>query len=317
MAGSAVSLLSPELTSVGEALRCHASQDAALRAGRLVNADKVFFPRRTDSLLYGAEVRVSSGNGEFLRDFVLADTEDLGALGPVLAGNVWSPGADDGEKTAVFTFPEPVEIAALALWDSPDPAANVLAGRIVFDGGESLDFGPLDPSGDAAELLLDQPVRTRTLTLTLLSGEGASYGLAELEAFASPEPPALPFWKFTDADGNYLYDVLLPAEGSPVFSWKAHDMDPGGVVLSADDPACAVVREGDSFTVSCPAGKSCVVTARDRAGNVLDSARFSNPRPVVRWWIEHFDFFAAHRTGRVWDRLRALYHTGRMHVIGG
>ncbi len=314
---SAVSLLSPELTSVGKALRCHASQDAALRAGRLVNADKVFFPRRTDSLLYGAEVRTSSGNGAYLHDFVLADTEDLGSLGPVLAGNVWSPDTADGAKTAVFTFPEPVEIAALTLWDSPDPAANVLAGRIGFDGGEGLDFGPLDPSGDAVELVLEQPVRTRTLTLTLLSGEGEGYGLAELEAFAAAEPPALPFWKFTDADGTYLYDVLLPAEGSPVFSWTAHDMDPGEVVLSADDPACAVVREGDAFTVSCPAGKSCVVTARDRAGNVLDAVRFSNPRPLVRRWIEHFDFFAAHRAARVWDHLRAMGHAVRMHIIGG
>ena len=316
VAGSAVSLLSPEMTSVGAALRCHASQDAVRRAGRLVNADKVFFPRRTDSLLYAAALEVSSGEGERLRDFVVSDTRELAAMSNVLDANVWAPDPEDGEKTAVFTFPEPVSVAALALWDSPDPAANVLSCQAEFDGGVSLLLPAPDPLGGVSVTALDAPVVTRTLRLTILSGEGEGFGLAELEAFSSPAAP-LPFWKFTDREGTYIYDVLLPPSGTESFSWTAYDMDPGAVTLEWDNAACFVTREGDGFTVSCPAGTACTVTARGEDGRALDSARFYNPRPPVRWGMERFDFFTAHRVAWVRDYLRELGHKIRSSFMGG
>ncbi len=315
VAGSAVSLLSPEMTGVGAALRAHASQDAIRRAGRLVNTDKVFFLRRTDSLLYDADLAVSSGDGECLRDFVLSDTDDLGALSPVLDGNVWAP--EDAERTAVFTFPEEVTVAAVALWDSPDPTANVLACRLELDGGVSLALPAPDPLGEESVTVLDAPVRTRTLTLTLLAGEGDRSGLAELAVYADPEAEPLPFWKFTDRAGGYLYDVLLPPSGEGTFTWTAHDMRPAAVTLACDSAACTVTREGDAFTVSCPAGSSCVVTARDQNGTALDSARFVTPRPPVRWAVEHFDFFSAHRARRAADYVRELGHKVRAGLMDG
>ena len=317
VAGSAVSLLSPEMTSVGRALRCHASQDAVRRAGRLVNTDKVFFPRRTDSLLYAAELSVSSGEGEQLRDFVLSDTEDLGALSDVLDGNGWIPDPGDGERKAVFTFPEPVSIAAISLFDSPDPAANVLVCRAELDGGVSILLPAPDPRGAASVTVLDAPAVTRTLTLTLLEGEGVGFGLAELEVYAAAEEAPLPFWKFTDRDGNYIYDVLLPPEEEGVFAWTGHDLDPGAVTLSCDDPACRVTETEEGFTVSCPRGSSCTVTARGADGEILDAARFSCPRPLMRWGMEHFDYFARHRALWVWDYLRELGHKIRAAFMGG
>ncbi len=165
--------------------------------------------------------------------------------------------------------------------------------------------------------VLDAPVRTRTLTLTILAGEGDGFGLAELEVFSEPEAPPLPFWKLTDLNGNYLYDVLLPSSGEGTFTWTAHDMAPAAVTLECDNGRCAVTAEGESFTVSCPVGIQCTVIARDENDAALDSVRFSNPGPLIRWGMERFDFFSAHRARHVLDYVLELGRKVRAGFMDG
>lgn len=52
------------------ALCAHLSQKALRRAVKLVNGDEVFWLRRTDNLAYEGMMTASSGNPDYLDDFI-------------------------------------------------------------------------------------------------------------------------------------------------------------------------------------------------------------------------------------------------------
>lgn len=62
---------------VYKALKEHKSQYAVLRAKSIINADNVFWLRRTDNLIYESEISVSSGDLRKLNDFKILDTDDI------------------------------------------------------------------------------------------------------------------------------------------------------------------------------------------------------------------------------------------------
>lgn len=84
-----------------KAILCHKSQLLVKRTGRIINANIVYWKRNTNNLLLDANISVSSGNKEYLNDFMLADTSN------VLNGNnkeiiydkgIWIPDNDDNKK---------------------------------------------------------------------------------------------------------------------------------------------------------------------------------------------------------------------------
>lgn len=310
VSASAVSLLAAEETSTGRALALYPSQGAGLRAGRLVNGDKVFFPRRTDSLLYRAEIAVSSGTGDTLNDFLLADTDDLSALSSVLSANTWSPAAGDTERTVTVTLPEKTVLASLSLYDNPDPDSNVLACTVTFGDGTVLQVGPLDPWGGETTAAPAAPVQTDRFTLTLTETEGDAPGLTELEAYGPAAAARLPVFKLTDAEGNFVYDVLTAESGETTLLWYTHDLTPEGLSFRCDNPACALEAGTASLTVACPAGEICRVEAVDGDGTVLDSVRLLNLRGLRRFLTEHYELLARHRLS--WQ---TMYYQDLCHKV--
>lgn len=59
------------------ALLQHKSQYAVLHADSIINADNVFWVRRTDNLALNAKIISSSGNASVLNDFKIIDTNDI------------------------------------------------------------------------------------------------------------------------------------------------------------------------------------------------------------------------------------------------
>lgn len=77
-----------------KALVKHRSQYAVLHARSIVNADNVFWLKRTDNLIYKAKVTVSSGDAHKLCDFKVLDTNDIITIDPRkidYSEGVWRP----------------------------------------------------------------------------------------------------------------------------------------------------------------------------------------------------------------------------------
>lgn len=73
------------------------SQGAVMRAIRY-NSDKIVWERNSHSLLYDAEISVSSGDGTKLNDFMLYDKTDFHDIDTLPLEGAWCPLPDDVKK---------------------------------------------------------------------------------------------------------------------------------------------------------------------------------------------------------------------------
>lgn len=236
---------------------------------RIINGDKVFWQRCTGSLLYGAAVRVSSGNGAELNDFRLLHSSDLAGGAPPQEA-AWVPESGDAVREAEFSFPA-ADVTEIRLYDAPSLEDNVLAAEIVFPSGNRYEVRNIDPAGTA--VAVDEP-DCGGFTARLLETEGSAAGLTEIEAYAGAHDALPRLLKLTDADGNFVYDYRLSgAETGAVFSLYAlgasGDMADYTVTCTGD--GCAAEVRNDRLYVSCPRGRSCTVTMSDETGTLSDS----------------------------------------------
>ena len=92
---------------VFRAILCHKSQNLVSHTGRIINADIVYWQRKTNNLLIDSTITVSSGNASYLNDFIVCDTSN------VLNGNnreicynegIWVPDNNDDKKEIIIKF---------------------------------------------------------------------------------------------------------------------------------------------------------------------------------------------------------------------
>lgn len=265
-----------------ETLSVYASQGAKAQGARILNSDKIFWQRQTESLCYGASITASSANPELVRDFMLLESKDLKENGDFPYDSAWIPEENDSQKQIVVTFPEPQTVSSIVLYDHPDPEHNVQNARIAFDDGTTLETGPLDAAG-AASVFPVEKTEVSSFTVTLLETQGKA-GLSEIEAFG-PDVGKLPgYGKLMDAAGNFVYDYWIDAKGVQDFFLYTHRVDFAGVTFTSDSDDCTVVRLEDRIQVTCPTGQSCVISAIDEDGTVLDRVFLRNPSTLERGW---------------------------------
>ena len=250
-------------------------------APRIINGDKVFWQRCTGSLLYGAAVRVSSGDGAELNDFRLLHSEDLAGKEPPYSA-VWTPESGDTAREAEFAFPA-ADVTEVRLYDNPSPEDNVLAAELVFPSGNRYTVGRIDPTGTVVPV--DEP-DCEGFTVRLLETEGESAGLAEAEAFSGAHDVLPPLIKLTDADGNFVYDYRLSrGETDAVFSLYAVGASADlaeYTVTCAGEGCTAEVRDG-ALQVTCPRGRSCTVAVTDETGTLSDSVYVAHETAAIRF----------------------------------
>lgn len=251
----------------------YGSQRALQRMGRVVNGDKVFWPRRTDSLLYTARLTAQSTDGlGRLTDFKLADSAHVAQREHRPFDGVWTPAPGDVLRVELAA---PAVISELVFYDSPSLQDNVLQARVTLENGGQLLTGPLDPGGAPTRLTLPAPTGLSSFTVELLETEGAAPGLCELEAYAADaQGPA--FIKVTDAGGNFLYtytpesrqDILFGVYGSTP-ELRALAQDPAANFTATVNGAPLAVQDG-SFVLPCPAKESTVRLALKSDASVWD-----------------------------------------------
>ena len=281
------SMLSRSLVASGayEQLKGYTSQGAQWHAAGIVNGDKVAWQRRTDSLCLTADVSASSGNAALLHDFMIIENRDLADGEHLPYDGVWIPENSDGERTVAVTLDSPADLHSVVLYDHPAPDQNVKNVRITFEDGTVLETGPQDPAGAATPVAVGK-TGVSAFRVTLLETEGELAGLSELEAFLEEKQPDGRLLKLTDNEGNFLYDYLLPAQGSAELTVYTQ----GGFSEGKDfdyvihtDGGTAVLENG-VIRVTCPAGQSFRLTVSCPETGLSDSIYIRNPGSVSRMW---------------------------------
>lgn len=264
-----------------DTLWLYASQEAAFQAARVINGDKVVWYRDTHSLCYDGFVQVSSGDGNLLTDFMIAENRDLTDESRLPCDGVWIPG--DPEKTVTVSFPQTVSIGQILLYDNPSPADNVLSGSIAFDDGTQVLFGPLAPEGAATAIEVSKSQVT-SFTVTLLQTEGEQAGLAEVEAFEKAPDSGLRFVKLMDQEENFVYDwIPESSEGYlEVYTQGMTAEEVGKLTVQVDNTKCWAGFENGRIRFICPEGRSMLLTVRLEGEDLSDTVRIHNPGKLTR-----------------------------------
>ncbi len=281
-----------ENSSVYKALSIYKSQDAADYAESIINGDKVFWYRRTDSVLYNAKITASSGNGDLLNDFKLFDTDVLhdfsmlnikGLNVPNSAkfpeSGIWKPDPDDEKKEIRVELGERKNIKSICLYDSPSRTDNIINAEIVFDSGKTIETGPLNPDGSAALIETDAE-NVSSFTVRITDWDGDAPGLTELEAFETEIESPQRFIKLTDECENFIYDHIIESGDKTklsLYSYNAPELSTENYTIACDNEKCSAVIENEIISVTCPQGESCEITVKS-IGGLSDSARVSNPK---------------------------------------
>lgn len=246
----------------------------------IVNSDKVFWERRTDSLLYGAKITASSGQHQLLNDFMLFDCDDIiaGDTDFSSLSGIWIPSDDDPEKTLSVSLNEPGDIGKIVLYDNPCMDDNVLNASIVFDDGSRIETGKLEPNGSATVIEVNkQNVKSFRIVLTETSGKRA--GLSEIETYASDKRPEMGFIKLMDEQGNFVYDYRLNGSEEARLSLYRYNYGcPLGNDYKIDNnnPKVTVTISDQQLIVRCPKSQECTITITSADGLVSDTVRVSN-----------------------------------------
>lgn len=260
-------------------LSLHASQRARMKAEGVINGDKVFWLRQTNSLSYRAKFSASSGCVSYLNDFKTADLPDVKNK-PMDSGNcTWIPGVDDKEKLVRVTLEKESFIDHLRLYPNPSLNSMVLNALISFDDGSSVESGELNREGGS--LVHVGKHNVKSFSVQLLSTEGAQAGLSEIEIYETRADSPFNFIKLQNMQSDFIYDYFINPKGSERFCVYS-PCSPSGFKISVDNDCCSANLNGGIISVDCPKGQSCTLSVKTEDGKLFDSAYISNPGYFMR-----------------------------------
>ena len=282
-----------------ESLEKFSSQGAQLRAIQIVNGDRVFWQRRTDSLCADAEISVSSGDAALLNDFLLIDNKNLKEQ-ECPYDSVWTPEWEDEEKTVRIRLKEPSDIYSVVLYDHPDEAQNVSNAVIRFDDGTEVETGPLCDSGAKTQIPVEK-TGVKWVEITLAQTQGECAGLTEVELLPKPEQDSGAFLKTMDMEGNFVYDYYFAQKNAAEFSLYSHGISnfrTEDCVIECSSAGCEASFTEGNIRVVCPEGETCVVTVTHVPTGICDSIRLSHlgaAKYYLLRWGQQAEAFGAFR----------------------
>ena len=263
-------------------LALHHSQNAFERADSIVNGDKVFWYRDTNSLCYQADIQVTSGNGTLLNNFMLLDSTNVVSLRHVPADGTWVP--TDDKKEATVTFSEPRDIASIRLYDNPSADSNVLRCLLTFSDSTSLECGPLPAQGAAMTVPVDKHGIT-SFSVQLIETEGDQAGLTEIEAFSAQPEPGLRYVKLMDSDGNFMYDYCMTECDTMTIQTYCQGLteeEIQSLTVQVDNARCAASIQNGVIELTCPKGSHTVLTLQLDGTDISDTVQVSHPGALSR-----------------------------------
>lgn len=238
----------------------------------IINGDKIFWQRDTSSVLYTADITVSSERVPVLNDFRLSYDSILQDPAEHTDG-VWVYDERAREGITV-SLEQPTDISLIRLYDSPSLSDNILSASVVFDGGGTYEIGPLDPNGSATEVAVEEK-NVSSFVVYITKTEGDRPGLTEIEAYRTKPEPVMSFIKLTDENGNFVYDYAADKTGESCFGLYAVGADSllseDGYTVTCSNEKCSATIVDGYVHVSRPHHEETTVTVMSRDGRVSDS----------------------------------------------
>ena len=167
-----------------KAMCCHVSQGMMRRARRIINADQVFWQRRTDNLALRGVMTASSGEADFLHDFKLFHAEDLSTQPTRMEGYVWCPAAGDREAWCRCTFAEEQTIGEIVFHGNAAKNERILEGELSFSNGQKFLTGPFHPWGMPTVVRFPIQEKIKWVQFRILKRETGNAGISEWEIFS-------------------------------------------------------------------------------------------------------------------------------------
>ncbi|MBQ9252352.1 MAG: PIG-L family deacetylase [Clostridia bacterium] len=267
-----------------KALKFYRSQYATWYASRVINGDKVFWQRRTDSLLYNAAFQASSGDASHLADFMLLDSTDINDRSHLPLDGIWTPDRNDPEKTIQIQLQEPSDISRINIHDNPSLNDNITNILISFSDGSTMETGRLSKNGATTVIDVNKQ-NINSFSLQILSYEGKNPGISEIEAFQSFERKDRTFIKTIDSEDNFVYDYITENESTEFTLYSNNqipELSDQNYAVICDNDKCSSVIENQKIVVTCPESQSCTVTVCDLSSGLKDEIKVSNPGAIYR-----------------------------------
>ena len=195
-----------------KALKQHLSQMGAGRAVRIINGDQVFWRRRTDNLAYRGRTSVSSGDGKYLHDFLMMNTDNISVPCPHMTDYLWTPAEEDTEKCCRCSFAQPCHIESVSLYGNIETDSRIVKGKLIFSTGFSYDTGPLQTRGRETEIDFPPQDDVKWIEFRILASEGKQAGLSE--------------WEFFEEKNTSEHILKILADGNFAYAWKVYEQEP-------------------------------------------------------------------------------------------
>ena len=194
---------------LAKALRKHRSQRIITHADRIINSDEVYWKRRTDNLALSASVQTTSGNGAYLNDFLLYNTDDVDSLTPAFSNYYWQPNANDIEKRAEFIWDSPQHLETIVLYSSINTDAGIDELMIELDDGYRCIVKDIGNDGSPCRVELGRHDNIKRCVISIVSFRGTGYGLSECEIYSKSDVCSCikPYIKIISGD-NFIYEYL-------------------------------------------------------------------------------------------------------------
>lgn len=266
------------------AMAQYSSQTATDHAESIINSDKVFWLRRTDSLLYNAQITATSGDPSRLTSFSLADSGDIKNDNGIPAKGLWTAAADDEKRIAAFRLPAPKKISSVALYESPQKGSHIL-NAVITVGAFSFSTGELKENGGAC--VFEFPAVVADIIGIRVQSFTGDCSLMKVEAFSEPESDKAELIKVQNENGDFCYDYIINKSGREEFSVYTfpNESDFEFTAESSDEGVICSAENG-VLSVYCPQGEEAVITVRAKDNPKLcDCFRVSNPDERERYII--------------------------------
>lgn len=266
--------------SVYRALSRYVSQQAAKKSGNIINGDKVFWRRRTDSLLYSAKITYDDMIVLKLNDFKLIDSCDVSDL----RIDIPQDGVItiDENKPITIQLDEQADIKEIYLYDNPDYQSNILCGYILFDQKQKVWFDDLNKTGSGTKIECNADM-VKEFSIVITKSEGDAPGLTEIEAYQNIREEDSDYIKIIDNKDKFCYDYWIENGDTQDFSIYSLsgkvDLQDCDVQLQGDNGCCYELKK-DYVTVLCPEGKRCNLTIK--LNGISDTIEINNPSPMKR-----------------------------------
>lgn len=294
-----------------QALRCHVSQRAFLKANQIINSDQVYWLRRTDNLAFCGTTTASSGNAEAVHDFKMVDVKNIADKKLAFDTCLWEPSSMDKERSITIHFYKTQHISVVKLYGNVNRESRILAGRLVFSNGYSVETGPLEHNGQATDIPIESQNGIKWVTFQVLKTEGPHPGLTEWEIFDHPCPDMHICKILVNGEFAYHWD-MYPGEMAKVGFYTYLENMP--VVWKMNDVEMTLDKLNKMIAAGVLTSRIQAVSAQTgeildevylRKASIFDKVKecyYRFPRNRLRRWIDRQKIARKHHKLRVLKR---------------